>query len=146
MRTYAYMRVINDILQITRVNLPHPFAGKARLAYVEFGDEEAMKAGLEKHAEVRHIDQSSFLHTDALPPQKLNDIIPDVKQATDRETRGESPFRGFGGRGRGRGGPGGGYAARGLSAAGLTRGGPRGGGPGGGPGGGNANGGHTEAS
>lgn len=29
-----------------------PFTGKARLAYVEFGDEEAMKAGLEKHAEV----------------------------------------------------------------------------------------------
>ena len=29
-----------------------PFSGKARLAYVEFGDEEAMKAGLEKHAEV----------------------------------------------------------------------------------------------
>jgi hypothetical protein len=39
--------------QITRVNMPHPFTGKARLAYVEFGDEEAMKAGLlEKHAEV----------------------------------------------------------------------------------------------
>jgi hypothetical protein len=32
--------------------MPHPFTGKARLAYVEFGDEEAMKAGLEKHAEV----------------------------------------------------------------------------------------------
>ena len=29
-----------------------PFTGKARLAYVEFGDEETMKAGLEKHAEV----------------------------------------------------------------------------------------------
>jgi hypothetical protein len=29
-----------------------PFAGKARLAYIEFGDEETMKAGLEKHAEV----------------------------------------------------------------------------------------------
>ncbi|KAJ3486069.1 hypothetical protein NLJ89_g11845 [Agrocybe chaxingu] len=38
---------------ITKVNMPHPFAGKPRLAYVEFGDEEAMKAGLEKHAEVR---------------------------------------------------------------------------------------------
>lgn len=24
------------------------------MAYVEFGDEEAMKAGLEKHAEVSH--------------------------------------------------------------------------------------------
>lgn len=41
------------VLQITRVNMPHPFAGKARLAYVEFGDEDAMKAGLEKHVEVR---------------------------------------------------------------------------------------------
>jgi len=43
-----------------------------------------------------------------------------VKQATDRESRGEPFNRGFG-RGRGRGG-GGGFAARGLSAAGLTRG------------------------
>ena len=42
-----------------------------------------------------------------------------MKQATDRESRGESFHRGF--RGRGRGG-GGGFAARGLSAAGLTRG------------------------
>ena len=32
--------------------MPHPFAGKARLVYVEFGDEETMKAGLEQHAEV----------------------------------------------------------------------------------------------
>lgn len=33
--------------------MPHPFTGgKARLAYVEFGDEESMKSGLEKHAEV----------------------------------------------------------------------------------------------
>ncbi|PPQ68853.1 hypothetical protein CVT26_001687 [Gymnopilus dilepis] len=103
---------------ITRVNLPYPHAGKARLAYVEFGDEEAMKAGLEKHA------------------QTLKDTTPEVKQATDRESRGEQPYhnRGFGGRGRGRGGPGGsGFAARGLSAAGLTRGGhSRGAGGGGG--------------
>ena len=28
----------------------HP--GRPRLVYVEFGDEEAMRAGLEKHAEV----------------------------------------------------------------------------------------------
>ncbi|KJA15027.1 hypothetical protein HYPSUDRAFT_59036 [Hypholoma sublateritium FD-334 SS-4] len=58
---------------ITHVNLPHSFAGKGRLAYVEFGDEGAMKAGLEEHA------------------KKLNDITPDVKQATDSEMRGESP-------------------------------------------------------
>ncbi|KAF8901741.1 hypothetical protein CPB84DRAFT_1846730 [Gymnopilus junonius] len=91
---------------ITRVNLPYPHTGKSRLAYVEFGDEEAMKAGLEKHAET------------------LKDTTPEVKQAADRESRGEQPYnRGFGGRGRGRGGPGGsGFAARGLSAAGLTRG------------------------
>jgi hypothetical protein len=38
--------------QITRVNMPTPFAGRARLAYVEFGDEEAMRLGLEKHQEV----------------------------------------------------------------------------------------------
>lgn len=47
-----------------------------------------------------------------------------MKQATDRESRGEPYNRGFS-RGRGRGG-GGGYAARGLSAAGLTRGTSRG--------------------
>jgi len=98
---------------ITRVNMPHPFAGKARLVYVEFGDEETMKAGLEQHAET------------------LKDTVPEVKQATDRESRGEPFNRGFG-RGRGRGG--GGFAARGLSAAGLTRGAGRGNG--------DANGGH----
>ncbi|KAH6915455.1 Ser/Thr protein phosphatase [Coprinopsis sp. MPI-PUGE-AT-0042] len=91
---------------ITRMNLPPGFPGRAKLAYVEFGDEEAMKAGLEKHAE------------------KLNDVVPEVKQAADRESTGG--FRGgFGGRGRG-GRGGGGFAARGLSAAGLTRGHPRG--------------------
>lgn len=45
--------------------------------------------------------------------------MPEVKQAMDRESRGEPPFRGFRGRGRGGGGA---YAARGFSAAGLTRG------------------------
>jgi hypothetical protein len=54
----------------------------------------------------------------------LKDTVPEVKQAVDREQRGEQSYRGF--RGRGRGGPGGGFAARGLSAAGLTRGGHRG--------------------
>ncbi|TFY79176.1 hypothetical protein EWM64_g4836 [Hericium alpestre] len=54
---------------ITRVNYPNSFQGRQmRIAYVEFGDEDAMKAGLEKHAE------------------KLNDAIPEVKQA-DREPR-----------------------------------------------------------
>ena len=97
--------------------MQHP--GRPRLAYVEFGDEEAMKAGLEKHAEVRF----SFVHHIDPPKticaQKLKDTIPEVKQATDRESRGEAPHRG-GPRGRGRGA--GGYAARGFAAAGLTRG------------------------
>lgn len=52
--------------------------------------------------------------------QKLKDTTPEVKQATDKESRGEHPFRG--GRGRGRGV----YAARGFAAAGLTRHGNRG--------------------
>lgn len=40
--------------QIIRVSYPNNFPGKnLKMAYVEFGDEEAMKAGLEKHVEVR---------------------------------------------------------------------------------------------
>ncbi|KAF8351095.1 Ser/Thr protein phosphatase, partial [Amanita rubescens] len=81
---------------ITKITIPTPYTGRPKVAFVEFGDEEAMKAGLEKHAE------------------KLKDITPEVKQATDKESRGEHPFRG--GRGRGRG-----FAARGFAAAGLTR-------------------------
>jgi hypothetical protein len=42
-----------DLRQITRVTIPPPVRG-GRTAFVEFGDEEAMKAGLEKHAEVAH--------------------------------------------------------------------------------------------
>ncbi|KAJ7935396.1 Ser/Thr protein phosphatase [Mycena leptocephala] len=94
---------------ITKITLPPPFAGRPqRLGYIEFGDEEAMRAGLEKH----------------LP--KIKDTVP--------ESRGEAPHRGGPGRGRGGrgGGGGGGYAARGFAAAGLTRGAPpRGGGDGG---------------
>jgi hypothetical protein len=55
--------------------------------------------------------------------QSLNDCVPEVKQASDRETReGNSGFRG-GGRGRGGGGGGGrgGYFSKGFAAAGLTR-------------------------
>lgn len=40
---------------ITRVNMPQVFGGKPKLAYVEFGDEEAMKAGLEKQGEVNQV-------------------------------------------------------------------------------------------
>ncbi|KZT20617.1 hypothetical protein NEOLEDRAFT_1140444 [Neolentinus lepideus HHB14362 ss-1] len=87
---------------IIRVHYPASYAGKnQKMAFVEFGDEEAMKAGLEKHAE------------------KLKDTIPEVKQASDREPR-DNAFRG----GRGWRGGRGGFAARGLSQAGLTRGGP----------------------
>ncbi|KAF9458002.1 hypothetical protein BDZ94DRAFT_1201831 [Collybia nuda] len=111
---------------ITKINWPTAYQGRPRLAYVEFGDEEAMKAGLEKHAE------------------KLKDTVPEVKQATDRESRGENPHPHRGGPGRGRGGRGGGgaYAARGFAAAGLTRGnGPRGNGDGDGSRGGGGGGG-----
>ncbi|KAJ7099332.1 Ser/Thr protein phosphatase [Mycena belliarum] len=81
---------------ITKITLPPPFAGRPqRLGYIEFGDEEAMRAGLEKH----------------LP--KIKDIVPEVKQATERV---DAPHRGGGpggpGRGRGRGGGGGGSYAR----------------------------------
>ncbi|KAF9268380.1 hypothetical protein L218DRAFT_893393 [Marasmius fiardii PR-910] len=110
---------------ITKISFPTTTqAGRSqKLAYVEFGDEEAMKLGFSSHAE------------------KLNDAIPDLKQATDRETRekereqnaaggGFNPNPAFssgrGGRGRGRGGQGG-YASRGLAMAGLTGGRGRGG-------------------
>ncbi|KAI0314960.1 hypothetical protein OF83DRAFT_394789 [Amylostereum chailletii] len=64
---------------ITRVNFPSSFSGRERkIAYVEFGDEDAMKAGLEKHAE------------------KLNDGVPDVKQAD--QPREHGGYRGPGGK------------------------------------------------
>ncbi|KZT13176.1 uncharacterized protein LAESUDRAFT_719501 [Laetiporus sulphureus 93-53] len=95
---------------ITRVNYPPTYAGREKkIVYIEFGDEAAMKAGLTHSGE------------------KLKDTIPEVKQATDKESRtGENggPGRGYGGRGGFRGGRGGGFAARGLAGAGLTRGGP----------------------
>lgn len=40
-------------MQITRVHFPASYNGRERkIAYVEFTDEDAMNAGLEKHAEV----------------------------------------------------------------------------------------------
>lgn len=46
------------------MTIPPPFPGRnQRIAYVEFGDEEAMKAGLEKHAEV--LDDSFRSHLPA---------------------------------------------------------------------------------
>jgi len=98
--------------KIMKIHWPTHHPGRAKLAYVEFEDEESMKAGLEKHAE------------------KLQDTVIEVKQATDRESRGgDSSFRGGsgrGGHGHGHRGRGGAYAARGFAAAGLTRGGFRG--------------------
>lgn len=44
---------------IIRVSYPQSFAGKQqKIAYVEFGDEETMRAGLAQHAEVRFLIQS----------------------------------------------------------------------------------------
>jgi len=51
--------------------------------------------------------------------QKLNDGVPEVTRASERESRDYGGYRG----GRGRGHHRGGYAARGLHSAGLTRGG-----------------------
>ncbi|KAJ7033449.1 Ser/Thr protein phosphatase [Mycena alexandri] len=112
---------------ITKITLPAVYPGRPqRVGYIEFGDEEAMRAGLEKH----------------LP--KIKDTVPEVKQATDnRPERGDAPHRVGPGRGRGGrgGGGGGGFASRGFAAAGLTRGAPRAGGDagGGGTGGGAGN-------
>jgi len=79
---------------IIRVHYPQSIAGKAqKIAYVEFGDEEAMKAALEGHAET------------------LQGLVPEVKQALDRE----GGYRGRGGGSRGR------FISRGLAAAGLAK-------------------------
>lgn len=41
-------------IQITRINYPSNFAGRGqKMCYIEFGDEDAMKAGLAKNGEVR---------------------------------------------------------------------------------------------
>ena len=39
-------------IQITNIKFPASHFGRARVAFIEFGDEEAMKQGLAKHAEV----------------------------------------------------------------------------------------------
>lgn len=88
---------------ITRVHFPASYDGRERkIAYVEFTDEDAMNAGLEKRAE------------------KLNDGVPEVSRASDRESRDYGGYRG----GRGRGGHHRGrFVNRGLQSAGLARGG-----------------------
>jgi hypothetical protein len=103
------------------VNFPTPYNGRERkIAYVEFTDEGAMNAGLEKHAEVL-LPFSSWQSSDHTFSQKLNDGVPEVIRASERESRDYGGYRG----GRGRGGHHhrGGFAARGLHSAGLTRGG-----------------------
>ena len=55
-------RLFHFILQIIRVNYPNNFPGKAqKMAYVEFGDEEAMKAALARHAEASPSRTSVYL-------------------------------------------------------------------------------------
>jgi hypothetical protein len=111
---------ILHIFQITRVHFPGPLNGRDRkIAYVEFGDEETMKAGLEKHKEVCSTVSLSMRSTDCIFSfQELNGGTPEVKQS-DRE-RDYHTFRG----GRGRGGHHrGGFARRGFAEVGLVRGG-----------------------
>ncbi|KAF8509424.1 hypothetical protein BU17DRAFT_98943 [Hysterangium stoloniferum] len=86
---------------IIAVKFPQNNFGRSRVAFVEFGDEEAMKDGLNKHAE------------------KLKDQVIHISIADDRERDRPSDRGGFGNRGRGRGG----YASRAVAQAGLVRGG-----------------------
>jgi hypothetical protein len=56
------------------VNFPPPLAGRdRRIAYVEFGDEEAMKAGLDKHAEVCAVP--SLFSQKILTPQSFRNLV-----------------------------------------------------------------------
>lgn len=101
------------VLQIVYVKIPYvnhgPNKSQRHIAYVEFGDEEAMKAALASKGEVCTLFSSyTFLFT---PLQKLRDTTPHVSVAD------ENREPGGGGRGRGRGG----FAMRGLAAAGLGR-------------------------
>jgi hypothetical protein len=110
------------IVQITRVHFPVSYDGRERkIAYVEFTDEDAMNAGLEKRAEVLFSFFSSWQSSDRALSQKLNDGVPEVIRASERESR----DHGYRGRGRGhhRGGR---FVHRGLQSAGLAA---RGGGP-----------------
>ncbi|KIJ32329.1 hypothetical protein M422DRAFT_184543 [Sphaerobolus stellatus SS14] len=88
---------------ITAIKFPNSHFGRARVAFIEFGDEEAMKGGLAKHAE------------------KLKDQVINVTIADERERERPSDRGGFGGRGGGRGGRGGGFAQRAAAQAGLVR-------------------------
>ena len=102
-------------LQIIRVNYALGHAGKAqKIAYVEFGDEETMKAALEGHAEVSGC-LLGRLARGLMLLKMLHGVIPEVKQAGDRDSR-EGSYRGRGGPGgRGR------FLSRNLAAAGLAK-------------------------
>ncbi|KAI6046530.1 hypothetical protein EDC04DRAFT_2628132 [Pisolithus marmoratus] len=81
---------------VSRINIPPPLHGREqRIAYVEFVDEDKMKAGLEKNNE------------------KIKDMTIEVQIAVDSSERG--------GRGRPRGRGRGGYSSRVLGAAGMAR-------------------------
>ena len=105
-----------------RVNFPSPYNGRERkFAYVEFGDEDAMKAGLEKHGEVcLTLSFRSFCRSNPMTvfhPQELNGGKPEVKRS-ERDPREHHHYRGRGGRGGPRGGA---FARRGFAYAGLVR-------------------------
>lgn len=86
---------------IVRVSFASPLNGRERkFAYVEFGDEQAMKAGLDKHEE------------------ELNGGKPEVKLSERDPPREHYHYRGRGGRGGPRGGA---FARRGFASAGLVR-------------------------
>jgi hypothetical protein len=56
----------SGLVQITHVNFPPPYNRERKIAYVEFVDEEAMNAGMEKHAEVLLDFTLIFCHSDPL--------------------------------------------------------------------------------
>jgi hypothetical protein len=104
-----------------RINFPSSYNGRERkIAYVEFGDEETMKAGLEKHEEVClvlscHSPYCSNPMT-VFYPQELNGGKPEVKRSDRDHPREHHNYRG-----RGRGGPRGAFVRRGFASAGLVR-------------------------
>ena len=58
---YSFRLRIDVPFKITRVTIPAVFPGRPKVAFVEFGDENAMKVGLEKHGEVG-VHSLSFAH------------------------------------------------------------------------------------
>jgi hypothetical protein len=103
------------------VHFPISYDGRERkIVYVEFTDEDAMNAGLEKCAEVLlFLLFFSSQSSDHASSQKLNDGVVEVIRASERESRDHGGYRG----GRGRGHHRGRFVNRGLQSAGLARGG-----------------------